>query len=91
LAVAIVAGGIAVLAGTLVWVKPGVVCVSVMLVLSDAAASAACWDDAGKGKMDWLVEDTMSGGMGAFRMLLRMVGSLPGVEESEMFSWISPS
>jgi hypothetical protein len=62
-----------------------------MLVLGSAAASAALWEDARNGKDDWLVGDMMSSGTGAFRMLLRMVGSLSRVEGADAFSLASSS
>jgi hypothetical protein len=64
-----------------------------MLILGvgSAAAAAALREDARNGKGNCSVGDEMSSGMGAFRMLLRMVGSLSGVEGVDTFSWVSPS
>jgi hypothetical protein len=90
LAVDATAGSIAGLA-RLVWVRPGVVCVTAMLVmLSDrpAAIAAACWEEAGNGNWGgvdndgWTVrDDETSSKIGAFHMLKRTVGSLIGLGE----------
>jgi hypothetical protein len=81
--VVVAVGGVAGLAGALTWVNPGVVCVSVIVVLNDAAAVAARREDAGNGKIGRSIGDAMSGEIGVLRMLLRMVGSLSGVEGVE--------
>jgi hypothetical protein len=80
--VVVVAGGVLVLAGTLICIKPGVVCVSVIGLVIPATAAAARWEDAGNGSWvgDTVVGDTMSSGIGVFWMLRRVAGSSTGVE-----------
>jgi hypothetical protein len=93
---AAIVGGVAVLAGTLVWVRPNVVCVSIMWVVllgSPTAAAAACREDAGnRNRGGWIVEgDTMSGGIGVFQMSRRRAGSLARLEGVDAFSWVDSS